>query len=597
AKTVESGIEIAAGASHRLSEEPVKTIAVDGGNEGWIAGEFLIQAEKGKQVWLEKSVLIYTGQDDENMAPYKAVKADEGLDESYESTLGKSRGLWRALWDRAGITIDGDREAQKIIRLHTYHILSTASLHYRELDTGIPPRGLTGEAYRGHIFWDELYILPFFNLHQPLVTRTSLMYRHRRLDEARKNASEHGYSGAMFPWQSGSSGREETQVMHLNPLSDEWGEDYSSLQRHVSLAIAYNLCNYYSVTGDTDFMVDYGAELLYDICRFWSSKAVYDRETDRYHIPGVMGPDEFHEKLPGSNEGGVSDNAYTNIMVSWMLEKAISLGDMLPDGVAGEVQKKLDIDVSETERWKSISKRLALNISEEGIIEQFYGYFGLAELDWDHYRKKYGDIHRLDRILKAEGRSPDEFKLGKQADFLMAFYNLGEVEVGRLITSMGYKLPSDYFRCNFDYYLKRTSHGSTLSRLVHSALAYKLGLEETGWELYLESLRSDLDDIQGGSTGEGIHCGVMAGTILMVISVFCGADFSGDYVSVCPSIPAQWEKVKLNFRFRSALFSLVAEHKRIKISVTGNGKEKIKINICGRLTELETDQIHTINIY
>ena len=595
-KTVESGIEIAAGAYHSLSDATVNRKYEDKGEEGWVSCEFRLKAKEGKQLWLEKMVSIYTGMDDVGMQPLHAVKTDKEPDESYKSALDKSRRLWGALWDKAGITIQGDREAQKIIRLHTYHILSTASIHYRDLDTGIPPRGLTGEAYRGHIFWDELYILPFFNLHLPEVTKTALVYRYKRLGEARKNAIEHGYRGAMFPWQSGSSGREETQVVHLNPLSGEWGEDYSSLQRHVSLAIAYNLCNYYSVTGDTDFMVKYGAELLYDICRFWSSKAVFDKGTGRYHIDRVMGPDEYHEKLPGNDKGGVTDNAYTNIMVSWMMEKAIQLEDRLPSGIAREVLSRIDIDDTELKRWKDVRKGLALNISDEGIVEQFKGYFGLAELDWDHYREKYDDIHRLDRILKAEGKSPDEFKLAKQADFLMTFYNLGEEEVRRIINSMGYKLPDDFFRRNFDYYLAHTSHGSTLSRLVHSALAFRLGLNEEGWKLYLESLRSDLDDIQGGTTGEGIHCGVMAGTIYMVISVFFGADFSGDILSLCPRIPANWEKVNLNFTFRSAVYNLAADHKNMEISANGYGKEKIKVNICGRSAELETDRTHTTDI-
>ena len=176
-----------------------------------------------------------------------------------------------------------------------------------------------GEAYRGHIFWDELFILPFYDIHFPKIAKSILMYRYRRLRKAREYAKEHGFNGAMFPWQSGSDGREETQVVHLNPISGEWGEDHSSLQRHVSLAVAYNIWQYYHINNDTEFIEKYGAEMFLEICRFWAGKSQLDPKTGKYSIAGVMGPDEFHEMYPDAKEGGLKDNAYTNIMVSWMM--------------------------------------------------------------------------------------------------------------------------------------------------------------------------------------------------------------------------------------------------------------------------------------
>jgi trehalose/maltose hydrolase-like predicted phosphorylase len=152
-----------------------------------------------------------------------------------------------------------------------------------------------------------------------------LMYRYRRLDEARKYANQHGFAGAMFPWQSGSDGREETQVVHLNPLTGKWGDDYSSLQRHVSLAIAYNIWDYYWITEDIEFLRQYGAEMFFDIARFWASKAKLNDKTGRYEIKGVMGPDEFHEHMPDSAEGGLKDNTYTNLMVAWLFNKSYEI--------------------------------------------------------------------------------------------------------------------------------------------------------------------------------------------------------------------------------------------------------------------------------
>jgi trehalose/maltose hydrolase-like predicted phosphorylase len=232
---------------------------------------------------------------------------------------------------------------------------------------------------------------------------------------------------------------------------------------------------------------------------------------------------------------------------------------------------------------------LAIHISDEGIIEQFQGYFGLDELDWDHYREKYADIHRLDRILKAEGKSPDSYKLAKQADFLMSFYNLGTAEVTRIIEATGRTLPEDYTRKNFAYYINRTSHGSTLSRLVHARLAWEFGMRETGWELYMEALRSDLVDIQGGTTGEGIHCGVMAGTVYDVMSTYAGLDLRGEVPALNPQLPAHWKGLDFKFRFRDTYYQVSILGKEIKISANNGGKDKIKVHLCGKEIELLQD--------
>ena len=178
----------------------------------------------------------------------------------------------------------------------------------------MPARGLNGEAYRGHVFWDELFVYPFLNFRLPEITRGLLMYRYRRIAEARAAARDAGYEGAMYPWQSGSDGEEETQRVHLNPLSGRWEPDLSRNQRHVNAAIFYNVWCYYHATHDLDFLRDHGAEMLLEIARFWSSIARYNPDRDRWEIHGVMGPDEFHDKYPGAGEGGC---ATTRTPTSW----------------------------------------------------------------------------------------------------------------------------------------------------------------------------------------------------------------------------------------------------------------------------------------
>lgn len=587
-KTTQSDILIATCARNHIHGGELDKYTVLKG-DGWIGQEYTLEAERDEEIVLEKMVTLYTSRDPQVEDPLEEAKATLAGVSSYDTELKLSEGRWKEIWEQVDVVISGDREAQRLLRLHLFHMMVSASPHHAGLDSGIPPRGLHGEAYRGHIFWDELYILPLYNLHFPEVVKSVLMYRYRRLDAARAYAKEYGYEGAMFPWQSGSDGREETQVIHLNPLSGEWGDDYSSLQRHISLAIAYNTWNYYHATGDLEFMEQYGAEILLDICKFWVSKASYEEQDERFHINKVMGPDEFHEALPGSEEGGLSNNAYSNIMVCWIIERAFRILDQVNSKERDRLLDLLSLTVKDLERWAQIKRGLSIHISEEGIVEQFQGYFGLEELDWEFYKKKYGDIHRLDRILKAEGKSPDDYKLAKQADFLMSFYNLGTMEVRNIIEGMGHPLPDDFTSKNFSYYMERTSHGSTLSRLVHARLAWEFGMEDLGWELYMDALRSDLVDIQGGTTGEGIHCGVMAGTVYDVISTYAGLDLRGEVPALNPVLPSHWKGLDFKFNFRATHFNVKILGKEIKISGKNAGKDKIKVHLWGKEIELSQD--------
>jgi trehalose/maltose hydrolase-like predicted phosphorylase len=485
----------------------------------------------------------------------------------FDQIIVDSAIVWRKLWKTIDIGIEGDRLSQKMIRLHLYHLLSTTSPHNENLDFSIPARGLHGEAYRGHIFWDEMFILPVFFIHFKEIAKSVLMYRYRRLDEARKYAKENGYKGAMFPWQSGSSGKEETQKYHLNPANGEWGDDNSCLQRHVSLAIAYNIIQYHHINQDDEFMLDYGAEMLIDICRFWESKTVFNEKTQRYSIDKVMGPDEFHEMYADAKEGGLRDNAYSNVMTVWMFERTAAYFNALNKEQKDILCAKCKFSESEIATWMKIAQKMNLVISEDGIISQYDGYFDLKELDWEGYKKKYGNIYRMDRILKAENLSPDEYKVAKQADTLMLFYNLNADEVTSIINKLGYKLPEDYIARNLQYYLARTSHGSTLSRVVHSYLANQINEKELGWNMFRDAVTSDFSDIQGGTTAEGIHTGVMAGTVWITLSTYAGIDLKGDLVKINPSLPKHWKSLKFEFNFKNSTYKCKMEEGVISLFV------------------------------
>ena len=395
---------------------------------------------------------------------------------------------------------------QKTTRLHIYHLIVAASPHNVRIDAGITARGLHGEAYRGHVFWDELYILPFYNLRFPQISRALLMYRYRRLDGARQYAAENGYRGAMYPWQTADGSDEETQSVHYNPADDSWGPDLSRRQRHVSIAIFYNVWRYVEDTGDRQFLRQYGAEMMLEIARFWASIAQWDSVSGKYSIAGVMGPDEFHEKLPGSDVPGVKDNAYTNILVVWLLEKTMEVIDSFSTGVLKRLKKKIGFTINETKKWQEIRQKLNVVMTENGIISQFDGYMGLKELNWDQYREKYGNIHRMDRILKAEGDSPDAYKVAKQADTLMTYYVLSPEAVCDILTQLNYAAvdPVEVMKKNYDYYEQRTSHGSTLSKVVHAIISSYMDNEETAWQWFVEAMESDIYNTQGGRVSTAV---------------------------------------------------------------------------------------------
>ncbi len=555
-KTVQSEIEIAESARLTLTKNGkfINDNLAHTTESGLVFSFGDQYVEKGEVFQLEKIVTLFTSREERNplISSLSAAKAAD----SYEMLLSASAGQFQKIWNEIEVRVEGDRLSQKLLHLHLYHLMVSASPHNEKLDASVTARGLHGEAYRGHIFWDELCILPFYDIHFPKTARSLLMYRYRRLDKAREYARQHGYKGAMFPWQSGSDGSEETQTLHLNPVSGQWGPDHSSLQRHVSLAVAYNVWQYYHITGDKKFLEEYGMEMLVEICRFWESKARWDEKNQRYSIEGVMGPDEFHEKYPEAEKGGLKDNAYTNIMTAWLFKTTGKLLKEISEKAKANLTESINFEEEETKHWEEIRKKLRLVISDEGIIAQYDGYFDLKELDWDDYRKRYGNVYRMDRLLKAEGKSADEYKVAKQADMLMVFYNLEKEEVDNLLNEMGYRLPEDYLQKNLQYYLARTSHGSTLSRVVHAQLAQMTGDSKLAWELYSDALSSDYNDIQGGTTGDGIHAGVMAGTVMIALNTYGGINLKKEELTVHPQLPKAWEKLLCQLQFKGKRYHL-----------------------------------------
>ncbi|MFZ4517903.1 MAG: glycoside hydrolase family 65 protein [Microthrixaceae bacterium] len=566
---------------------------------GAVALSLRLDVSPGDEVIVEKLVAVFTSRDDAISEPRleacDLVQVAGGFDELLEHHTV----AWRHRWNRTQLEPGCDGEVARLLNLHMFHCMVTVSPHSALLDVGVPARGLHGEAYRGHIFWDEMFIFPFFSLRVPELTRSLLFYRYRRLPQARRLARENGFTGAMFPWQSSANGREETQTMHLNPDSGHWLQDGSHLQRHVNSAIAYNVWQYYQATGDEEFMRFFGAELLFEIARLWSSMAVYDHSLDRYAIRGVMGPDEYHEGYPDRDGPGLDNNSYTNLMAVWCLARALELLKDLPPGTAAELRERLVITQEELDRWGDVSRKMLVCFHDSGldgdlagpVISQFQGYEHLLELDWDGYRARYGDIARLDRILEAEGDSPDRYQLTKQPDVLMLFYLLSEDELAGLLDRLGYEADPGLRRRCIAYYEPRTSHGSTLSRVVH-AWIHAREQRERSWAEFLSALHSDVDDVQGGTTREGIHVGAMAGTIDLVQRCYTGLELRHDELRLDPVIPAELGSLGLNLRYRQHNLHLDIDDMAVRMKVGRSSTDgTLAVRVRGELYEVKQGEV------
>ncbi|SEN76053.1 glycoside hydrolase family 65 protein [Actinacidiphila rubida] len=510
-RTSASDIGIALSARTRVTGGRPLASAVEPG-DGIVTHRMAVAAASGHTVTVEKAVALHTSRDPAISDPPHAARERAADAPDFAELLASHETAWAQLWQRTRLDVPG--EPGHVLRLHLFHVLQTLSPHTAGLDVGVPARGLHGEAYRGHVFWDELFVLPFLNLHLPEVSRGLLVYRHRRLDAACRAAAAAGRRGAMYPWQSGSDGREETQRLHLNPHSGRWLPDHTHLQHHVGSAIAYNVWQYCLASGDTAFLHGEGAEMLVQIARFWSHSAEWDTAAERYRIRGVVGPDEYHDAYPGAAGPGLDDNAYTNVTAAWVVARALDLVAELPAPRRDELFERFGIEPDETELWQDVSRRLRVPF-HSGVISQFEGYGDLEELDWAGYRRRYGDIRRLDRILEAEGDTPNRYQASKQADVLMLGYLFPPAELAGLFRRLGHRLDDALWSATVDHYLARTSHGSTLSGLVHGWVLAR-SRRADAWTYVREALLGDVADVQGGTTGEGIHLGAMGGTLDLV---------------------------------------------------------------------------------
>lgn len=553
---------------------------------------FEFDATSGSTATFKRVMAIATSlETSNNVSEFVAAEVN---DSTFESIVESSKNYWQEIWENADVEIDGDDAVQMLTRMNIFHLNQMAQHQANQhLDASVGSRGLTGEGYRGHIFWDELFVLPYYSANTPKTANDVLKYRINRLAAAVKNAESENEKGAMYPWQSGLTGDEQSQLIHLNTVDNTWIPDNSRLQRHVSLAVAYDMWVYGQMTGKIDHLENDGLTMVLAIAKFWINKAQQDGE--RFTIAGVMGPNEFHEEIPGASTGGLKNNAYTNVMVTWLLNW---VDELKKNPLFAESAKKAQLTEEDLDKAEKMRTKLFLSIDKDGIIEQYQGFFNLKQLDFKEYTEKYGDIHRIDRLLKAEGKSPDDYQVIKQADLLMLIYNLGAEQTKELIEQLGYSLPENWLEINTEYYLARTTHGSTTSRPVFAGIYVELArqgnpkFEKTAYEYLVDAIGSDYYDIQGGTTAEGVHMGVMGETLSVIQNDYAGVDAIHGEFRINPRLPEEWNKLKFSQQYKDDLLKFDISKSSLKVT-SQNGNT---IKVYGKEIVLEKGQEVEVSI-
>ncbi|MBG6225421.1 beta-phosphoglucomutase family hydrolase [Arthrobacter sp. CAN_A2] len=575
------------GASSAVGSTPVPDAGSDGGAgpSRWLQHHVATLAD-GVPLTVCKTVAVVSSRDRAVSSPLSAAlavlaRAGGGL----KPALAAHEDAWRPLLDLFSVDLHADRQTQFILNLHVFHLLQTLSEHTAELDAGVPARGLHGEGYRGHIFWDDLFVLPLVTSRLPSVTRSLLDYRWRRLDAARDRARAAGLDGAMFPWRSGSDGTEDTPPWLYNRFSGQWTPDHSRLQRHGSLAVAYNAWQYYEATADRDWILGHGADLIVEVARSFAAAAEFDAADGRFHLRGVVGPDEYHDGYPDRAGEGIDDNAYTNVMASWVCSRPARIMKAVRGRDRRDLRRRLRITGGEMDQWTRLARLFHVPF-HDGVISQFAGYERLEELDWDRYRRTYGNIERLDLLLGAEGDSTNRYRLSKQADVLMLFYVLGQDQLMRRLRHMGYTPTEDQMARTVEYYLARVAHGSTLSRVAHASVL-AASHPERAWATFREALDADLDDTQDGTTRTGIHLGAMAGSVDVVQRSFAGLRMHADALVFTPRLPTELRQVSFRIRYRGLPLEITLEKDTLTVVAAESTADAVRVRVGRHLAVVE----------
>jgi kojibiose phosphorylase len=476
---------------------------------------------------------------------------------------------WRRRWESCDIKIEGDPPLQRALRFDMYHLLAAAPP--QDIDVSIAAKALSGEWYGGHVFWDtEIYMLPFFIYTQPQLARAFLMYRYRRLQQAIGCANNQQYRGALWPWESAESGEDETPETWVNFDGTILPVYNSKREHHIASDVIYAIYRYHQVTGDEDFMLHHGSEMIFETASFWASRVIYNEERKAYDIRMVIGPNEFQE--------GVDNNSYTNGLTRWMLRYAVDLYNRLqkthPDEL-GAIAEKIGLTAEEVGTWEEIADQLVFLMDPDGLIEEFEGYFQRENViirGWD----KHGMPAWPTEVALADVK---ETQLIKQGDVVLLLYLLSD------------EFSLETKRINFDYYEPRTTHMSSLSITPYAILATELGYGEKAYKYLHHTTESDLEDIHR-NTERGVHAAESGGAWQIVIHGFAGLRVKDSLLSLNPVLHESWQSIRFRTWFRGKQVEFAISQDKTEASMV-KGKDPVDIEIYGKRQLLNPGQTVT----
>jgi kojibiose phosphorylase len=489
------------------------------------------QVRSGQAVTLEKVVTVFTSR--ETNDPVQVALEKLTHLPGYPVLLATHEVAWASIWQTNDVVIEGDLTAQLAVRYNLFQLLSAAPRHDDRVS--IPAKTLSGFSYRGHIFWDtEIFLLPCLMLTQPDMARNLLTYRYHMLNGARRKAKAAGYEGAMYVWESASTGDEVTPTWVPRPDGKDLVRIWcGELEVHISTDVAYGIWHYWKATNDHDWMRQYGAEIILDTAVFWGSRVEWNPETSHYDIRDVIGPDEYHER--------VDNNAFTNRMVQWHLQMAFDVLEWLRQSDperAADLEQHLDLSCDRLKLWTDIIDRIYLpHMSNNGLMEQFKGFFDLEDIDLAAYEPR---TTSMQSILSIEGAN--QRQVLKQADVLMLLYLLRQSVFGDRSTPY-YDRRS--LETNWNYYAPRTDHtyGSSLGPPIHAILACELGKSAEAYEHFMRAAIVDLSDTRGNAD-EGIHAASTGGTWQAVVFGFGGVRLTANGPVATANLPPNWSRLQ-----------------------------------------------------
>jgi len=502
--------------------ETENTYAMDSKAEKqWLEVRYRIAAKRNKKIQLSKYISYYTSLDlpktDLPDAGKREVKEAKEL--GFKGLLQEQKKFMEAYWYHTDVVIDGDQAIQQSIRFNAFHLLQSIG---RDGKTNIGAKGLTGEGYQGHYFWDtETYIFPFFLYTNPKISKKLLEYRYAILDHARARAKELSLKGALYPWRT-INGEESSAYYPAG-----------TAQYHINADIMYALKKYMHATDDIPFLLSTGAEMLFETARFWLDLGDFIQKKDgmRFVINGVTGPDEYTAL--------VNNNVYTNLMAKDHLAYAVQTAAWIKEHhpeVYYLLLQKIDLQEKEIEDWQKAAELIYLPYDEDLAIYPQDDTF-LDKAIWD-FANTPADHYPL--LLHYHPLIIYRYQVLKQADLVLALYLQGNH------FTMAEK------KRNYDYYEPITTHDSSLSPCIYSIVGAEIGYKEKAYQYFKQTARMDLDDINH-NVKDGVHTAAMAGAWLSIFSGFAGIREYHGILSFKPYVPEPWNSYQFKVTFRGRL--------------------------------------------